>query len=183
MLSKFYSDLGVVLHRNNLIISFTGTCSQVHESKFTVTHFPFTWTTEEDGASRLSESDNDSALVLDTISVTLTMKRLVFVLAFVSSTIFVINGENSTGSPQTGPASLGEESALEKGAKPLFNLVHGFLDSVQEYDFITDNSSAKISKWIRIFLNTKGGFVVISLVIWYFGARLVYSIASNIYTS
>ena len=150
MLSKFYSDLGVVLHRNNLIISFTGTCSQVHESKFTVTHFPFTWTTEEDGASRLSESDNDSALVLDTISVTLTMKRLVLVLAFVSSTIFVINGENSTGSTQTGPASLGEESALEKGAKPLFNLVHGFLDSVQTYDFITDNSSAKISKWIRI---------------------------------
>ena len=42
--------------------------------------------------------------------------------------------------------SLGEESALEKGAKPLFNLVHGFLDSVQTYDFITDNSSAKISK-------------------------------------
>ena len=78
------------------------------------------------------------------------MKRLVFVLAFVSSTVFVINGENSTENPpQTGPASLnalGEESALEKGAKPLFNLVHGFLDSVQEYDFITDNSSAKISK-------------------------------------
>ena len=79
------------------------------------------------------------------------MKRFVLVLAFVSSTVFVINGENSTESenPQTGPASLnalGEESALEKGAKPLFNLVHGFLDSVQTYDFITDNSSAKISK-------------------------------------
>nr|XP_022313451.1 prominin-1-like isoform X1 [Crassostrea virginica] len=73
------------------------------------------------------------------------MKRFVLVLAFVSSTVFVINGENSTDDFQTGPASLGEESALEKGAKPLFNLVHGFLDSVQEYDFITDNSSAKIT--------------------------------------
>lgn len=73
------------------------------------------------------------------------MKRFVLVLAFVSSTIFVINGENST-EKRSGPMSLGEESALEKGAKPLFNLVHGFLDSVQTYDFITDNSSAKISK-------------------------------------
>lgn len=75
------------------------------------------------------------------------MRRQI-VLAIVSFTCLVfVNGENTTSNTQTGPTSttLGEESALEKGAKPLYDLVHGFLDSVQEYDFIADNG-AKISK-------------------------------------
>lgn len=74
------------------------------------------------------------------------MRRQI-VLAIVSFTCLVfVNGENTTSNTQTGPTSttLGEESALEKGAKPLYDLVHGFLDSVQEYDFIADNG-AKIT--------------------------------------
>lgn len=75
------------------------------------------------------------------------MMRRQIVLAIVSFTCLVfVNGENTTSNTQTGPTSttLGEESALEKGAKPLYDLVHGFLDSVQEYDFIADNG-AKIT--------------------------------------
>lgn len=80
-----------------------------------------------------------------------TMRRQI-VLAIISfSCLVFVNGENTTSNTQTGPTdtSLGEESALEKGAKPLYDLVHGFLDSVQEYDFIADDS-AKISKFLNL---------------------------------
>lgn len=79
------------------------------------------------------------------------MRRQI-VLAIISfSCLVFVNGENTTSNTQTGPTdtSLGEESALEKGAKPLYDLVHGFLDSVQEYDFIADDS-AKISKFLNL---------------------------------
>lgn len=85
------------------------------------------------------------------------MMRRQIVLAIVSFTCLVfVNGENTTSNTQTGPTSttLGEESALEKGAKPLYDLVHGFLDSVQEYDFIADNG-AKISKYFYLEKNER----------------------------
>lgn len=83
-----------------------------------------------------------------------TMRRqIVLAIILFSCLVFVNgeNGENTTSNTQTGPTdtSLGEESALEKGAKPLYDLVHGFLDSVQEYDFIADDS-AKISKFLNL---------------------------------
>lgn len=74
------------------------------------------------------------------------MRRQI-VLAIISfSCLVFVNGQNTTSNTQTSPTGtrLGEESALEKGAKPLYDLVHGFLDSVQEYDFIADDS-AKIT--------------------------------------
>lgn len=79
------------------------------------------------------------------------MRRQI-VLAIISfSCLVFVNGQNTTSNTQTSPTGtrLGEESALEKGAKPLYDLVHGFLDSVQEYDFIADGS-AKISKFLNL---------------------------------
>lgn len=80
-------------------------------------------------------------------------RQIVLAIILFSCLVFVNgeNGENTTSNTQTGPTdtSLGEESALEKGAKPLYDLVHGFLDSVQEYDFIADDS-AKISKFLNL---------------------------------
>lgn len=79
------------------------------------------------------------------------MRRQI-VLAIISfSCLVFVNGQNTTSNTQTSPTGtrLGEESALEKGAKPLYDLVHGFLDSVQEYDFIADDS-AKISKFLNL---------------------------------
>lgn len=80
-------------------------------------------------------------------------RQIVLAIILFSCLVFVNgeNGENTTSNTQMGPTdtSLGEESALEKGAKPLYDLVHGFLDSVQEYDFIADDS-AKISKFLNL---------------------------------
>lgn len=80
-----------------------------------------------------------------------TMRRQIVLAIILFSCLVFVNGENTTSNTQTGPTdtSLGEESALEKGAKPLYDLVHGFLDSVQEYDFIADDS-AKISKFLNL---------------------------------
>lgn len=79
------------------------------------------------------------------------MRRQIVLAIILFSCLVFVNGENTTSNTQTGPTdtSLGEESALEKGAKPLYDLVHGFLDSVQEYDFIADDS-AKISKFLNL---------------------------------
>lgn len=84
--------------------------------------------------------------------------RKQIVLAIISfSCLVFVNGQNTTSNTQTSPTGtrLGEESALEKGAKPLYDLVHGFLDSVQEYDFIADDS-AKISKFLNLKEKMKG---------------------------
>lgn len=80
-----------------------------------------------------------------------TMRRQIVLAIILFSCLVFVNGENTTSNTQTGPTdtSLGEESALEKGVKPLYDLVHGFLDSVQEYDFIADDS-AKISKFLNL---------------------------------
>lgn len=80
-----------------------------------------------------------------------TMRRQIVLAIILFSCLVFVNGENTTSNTQTGPTdtSLEEESALEKGAKPLYDLVHGFLDSVQEYDFIADDS-AKISKFLNL---------------------------------
>lgn len=81
----------------------------------------------------------------------MTMKKVV-VTAIVSWTfILLVNGQNSSNSqPMSNGNSVhnvGEESPLEKGAKPLYDLMHGFLDSVQKHDFVTANSDSKICKY------------------------------------
>lgn len=90
------------------------------------------------------------------------MRRQIVLAIILFTCLVFVNGENTTLNTQTGPTDtrLGEESALEKGAKPLYDLVHGFLDSVQEYDFIADDKGAKISKCLNLEKNERKRFNV-----------------------
>ncbi|XP_056019373.1 prominin-1-like isoform X2 [Ostrea edulis] len=79
----------------------------------------------------------------------MTMKKVVLTAIVSWTFILLVNGQNSSNSqPMSNGNSVhnvGEESPLEKGAKPLYDLMHGFLDSVQKHDFVTANSDSKIS--------------------------------------
>jgi hypothetical protein len=76
------------------------------------------------------------------------MKRLVVTVVVTWSFILFVNGQNNSNSQPVSDVvdNVGEESPLEKGTKPLYDLMHGFLDSVQKHDFVAANSDSKISK-------------------------------------
>ena len=55
------------------------------------------------------------------------------------------SGSNGT-SPQTGDGASTEKSSLEKGMEPIYDLLHGFLDTVMPHNFYSQDD-APFSKY------------------------------------
>ena len=70
-----------------------------------------------------------------------------FSLTFLVLVAFSLCSGNNGTSPQTGDGSTPtEKSSLEKGMEPIYNLLHGFLDTVMPHNFYSQDD-APFSKY------------------------------------